>query len=672
MTPVVLPANTSLAAPDPKTGLVNITCVVVDSSEGPDGQFTIVQPSFEDAQGARVLMTQMSPVNGSKPAFLSYQTFNAMMMVDPWNPIYSWRRGVLLQYVPDSATFDSTTGTYDLDATFVKNVTASPMCKDSTSPESLFLANLKSDQTKFPNIFTTYLNAVQSRLGTVDGMTDYLRLAESRRRIYRSLPLDEFALTLPWALNYGTEQYWEMKSDGTVVPMDARGVNFFNTWRTSVSGYNPQIIPTPDADTWNSTRSSSSAEIISTQSHQPLPAIACQPSTSASRLRKSGCPISKRRHAKVMSTAPLRTPQTPTWNDDIRVLFSAPPWLPKGQQQQVGQNWIDQMKYWGPLDLCSYEAVKAQATIIYQHCASQSMPITSDPTQYWPADVLETFATWIDQGCRQSTDDPITLLKSPVTRLAAPAYVTRKDVRNLTADEIQTFRVALDDILGVGSLQGKWQELGQLRKCLCFSTSIIIQKTDTISDAWWCLHYQEGTFPWHRCWLRYVESLIGSPIPYWNVFASDAGDPTSQFAGLPQIFLDETYIHPDGSTRPNPLKYALAYQGLSKDKTSKYVQRNPKLVNGRPSQPGPALDAWNEEINLFATYRTMFQQALLQDLFSQPEGIGMPWANFPTFSENMDPTVYHAQHSFDGYFEQPHDNGHGWVGGSTGDMVSYS
>lgn len=194
--------------------------------------------------------------------------------------------------------------------------------------------------------------------------------------------------------------------------------------------------------------------------------------------------------------------------------------------------------------------------------------------------------------------------------------------------------------------------------------------TDARADAWWCLHYQEATFPWHRCWLRHLEELIDFPIPYWNGFATDAAEPDSPFAGIPEIFLEEDYIHPDGSTRKNPLKYAYGYRGKSKDGTSKYVQRNPTLVKGRPSQPGPELDEWDREVHMFTKYHDQIKRAMQTNVFSSPQGLGLPWAAIPSFAEDMPDNWYSGQHSFDGWFEQAHDNFHGWIGGPTGDMVS--
>jgi hypothetical protein len=59
-------------------------------------------------------------------SLLSLNVFNALMMVDYWNPVYSWRMGVLMQYVPETTTFNPTTRTYDLETEFIENVKRSP------------------------------------------------------------------------------------------------------------------------------------------------------------------------------------------------------------------------------------------------------------------------------------------------------------------------------------------------------------------------------------------------------------------------------------------------------------------------------------------------------------------------------------------------------------------
>ncbi|KAF9701279.1 hypothetical protein EKO04_001065 [Ascochyta lentis] len=215
----------------------------------------------------------------------------------------------------------------------------------------------------------------------------------------------------------------------------------------------------------------------------------------------------------------------------------------------------------------------------------------------------------------------------------------RKDIHCLTPDELQLYREKLDDVLGVGRLHSHWQELGLLH-------------------AEWCLHYQEAFIFWHRAYLRYVEELIDFPIPYWNGFAAETSDPTSPFAGLPSIFLEETYVHSSGQVRKNPLKYALSLNGKNKTGGGEYVSRSPELVEGR-TNPN-----WTAKVHLFDLYHRQITKALSQNEFSLSEGHGYPWANVPDFSDNQPDELYPApaRQFFDGLFEQVHDNYHGWIG----------
>ncbi|KAK5113898.1 hypothetical protein LTR85_010431 [Meristemomyces frigidus] len=287
-TPINLDAYTSLG-PDGKNGLEPVTAIQVESGEGPGGAFTTIQPSFEDAIGVKTLMMQTS-----RAPLLSDTTFNAMMMVDAWNPVYSWRRGVLLQYVPDNATLNADHKTYDLGDCFIANVQASPRVKDAMSPEAEFLGNLApAKQAAFTHAMTGFFRAVQKRLLSQVGLADYMRLAESRRRIYRPLPLDEFALTLPWALKYDKGEFFEMKQDGTIQEMGTRGVSFFDSWRASVSSYDPKLLPAPDANARDDIVTPSECGSEDSAISRSMP-FSCQESPMATQLQKAGCPMRSR------------------------------------------------------------------------------------------------------------------------------------------------------------------------------------------------------------------------------------------------------------------------------------------------------------------------------------------------------------------------------------------
>ncbi|KAJ6051319.1 uncharacterized protein N7446_005951 [Penicillium canescens] len=338
----------------------------------------------------------------------------------------------------------------------------------------------------------------------------------------------------------------------------------------------------------------------------------------------------------------------PTWDAEVRALFSEPYWTSiDSDPESIGAHWISQMREYSPsrpahmhLDLSSMESVQQNIITIYQHLRSRSMPITKNQNHYWPEEALETLRLWANQGFRRSFADPIQyqeLIKAPNhTQINTRV---RKDIFSLSPSEIQAYREKLDDVLQVGTKDSKWQELGLLH-------------------AEWCLHYQEAFVFWHRAYLKYVEELIDFPIPYWNGFAVGTGDPSSPYAGLPSIFLDDVYTHSNGEQRKNPLKYALSLNGKNRLGTSEYVERSPELVEGR-SNP-----LWSKKIHLFNQYHQQIAHAFAQPEFSLQEAHGYPWANIPDFSENQPDNLYPeaSRKFFDGLFEQVHDNFHGLIG----------
>lgn len=68
------------------------------------------------------------------------KAFRALMMVDFWNPVYSWRRGVLMQYLPQKTNYDGEKQ-YDLESSFTAAIRKSHYVNaaNKDSPESNFL-----------------------------------------------------------------------------------------------------------------------------------------------------------------------------------------------------------------------------------------------------------------------------------------------------------------------------------------------------------------------------------------------------------------------------------------------------------------------------------------------------------------------------------------------------
>ncbi|KAI9655095.1 MAG: hypothetical protein M1821_005578 [Bathelium mastoideum] len=205
--------------------------------------FVCLQASFEDAQGVIAIHNSLSSIGKKYPkSLLSDKAMQAILMMDFQNPVYSWRRASLMAYLPQSATL--TGSMYDFEAQFVDAVRRSKYNKDPNSPESQFLALYDKPPDHFQSIFSTYFSKIQKRLKTQEGVSDYLKLAESRRRIFRPLPLDEFGAQLPYAL--GLKPDWkkvEMTQDGTITDIPQRGLEFFERWTKTLHGFDPHILP---------------------------------------------------------------------------------------------------------------------------------------------------------------------------------------------------------------------------------------------------------------------------------------------------------------------------------------------------------------------------------------------------------------------------------------------
>jgi hypothetical protein len=223
---------------------------ILENSEG-QAPFNILQASLEDTQGISK-MQMLKKGSASKTAestwigLFSLKIIYAVMMLDFWNPIYSWRRGILMQYVPANTKF--TGQGYDLESRFIQNVRDSSYVKDkvAVSPEYQFIQLLEVGLETHKQKITVYFNTIQNRMQKepAQALQDYLTLAESRRRIFRPLPLDEFGSSMPYALNIPPNAaFVEMTATGQIQPMPKRGVDFLMAWTGSLASRNPSIIP---------------------------------------------------------------------------------------------------------------------------------------------------------------------------------------------------------------------------------------------------------------------------------------------------------------------------------------------------------------------------------------------------------------------------------------------
>jgi hypothetical protein len=173
--------------------------------------FLVPEPAFEDLDVLRKLLE----AGVVTPRFAA-----SLLMVDFPNPIYSERRRRLMAYVP--ATAGVTGQGSDLPGRMAAAVADAARALPADSPEREFLALWGVPEDRWRDEFTArierYMTAVAARLATPAGFDDYVRLAESRRREYRRLPLAEFSLTLPTTSIPADAAPLRMNEDGTVGP----------------------------------------------------------------------------------------------------------------------------------------------------------------------------------------------------------------------------------------------------------------------------------------------------------------------------------------------------------------------------------------------------------------------------------------------------------------------
>ena len=120
-----------------------------------------------------------------------------------------------MRYVPTGASPSETL--FDSIADAIVNAAGT---LPATSPEAQFAANWTVPDGEWPEVFgrrlTTYLEKIGARIGSEAGFDDYVRLAESRRREFRGMKLNEFDLTLPVTNIAPDAAPLRMTEDGTV------------------------------------------------------------------------------------------------------------------------------------------------------------------------------------------------------------------------------------------------------------------------------------------------------------------------------------------------------------------------------------------------------------------------------------------------------------------------
>lgn len=151
--------------------------------------FLVPERSFEDQVALR---------HAIEIGLLSKRLATCLLMVDPWNPVFSDRRSALLRHAPPTAKIAK--GRSSFSQEMVAAILAVAAAGPPGTPEAEFAQRWKAGPkftVKFNKMLDTYYKAVTKRLKTQAGFEPYFKLAEARRQVFNEMPISEFALLLP-------------------------------------------------------------------------------------------------------------------------------------------------------------------------------------------------------------------------------------------------------------------------------------------------------------------------------------------------------------------------------------------------------------------------------------------------------------------------------------------
>ncbi|MFF9488779.1 hypothetical protein [Streptomyces sp. NPDC014676] len=171
--------------------------------------FVVPEAAHEDNEVVRQMIR-----NG----LLSAKFAACVLMVDFPNPVFSLPRAHLMRYAPTVATEPSA-----LCDRMALAITDAARDLPADSPEGRFAAHWQVPDDAWRAVFgqrvDAYLRTAAARVRTEDGFDDCVRLAESRRRRFRAMRLNEFQLTLPVTDISADVPPLAMREDATTVPL---------------------------------------------------------------------------------------------------------------------------------------------------------------------------------------------------------------------------------------------------------------------------------------------------------------------------------------------------------------------------------------------------------------------------------------------------------------------
>lgn len=168
--------------------------------------FLVPERAFED----QVVLRQAIEIG-----LLSKRLAACLLMVDPWNPVFSTRRSSLLRHVPAIAKIVD--GKSSFSGELVKSILAAAKAGPPGTPEAEFAERWNVGARfsgEFDKLLARYYKGVRANLKTQAGFEPYFKLAEERRQTFDELRISEFPLLLPKTNIKRAPR--RMRSDGTV------------------------------------------------------------------------------------------------------------------------------------------------------------------------------------------------------------------------------------------------------------------------------------------------------------------------------------------------------------------------------------------------------------------------------------------------------------------------
>ncbi|WP_162683987.1 hypothetical protein [Streptomyces populi] len=170
--------------------------------------FVVPEPACEDNDVVRQMVEQ---------GLITDKFAACAFMVDFTDPVFSSVRAQLMAHVPTTPT-----AVTELQDHTVQAILEAATSLPPSSPEGRFAAAWALADDVWPKTFAQriddYLGRVGRRIRESAGFDDYVRLAESRRRDFKAMRLNEFELTLPTTNIPVDAARLRMNDDGTVAP----------------------------------------------------------------------------------------------------------------------------------------------------------------------------------------------------------------------------------------------------------------------------------------------------------------------------------------------------------------------------------------------------------------------------------------------------------------------